>query len=68
MELIFNELNDSIEPKLCLNMIVKNESHIIKYTFDKLLQKVPFDYWIISDTGSTDNTKQVIINYFKEKI
>lgn len=67
MELIFNELNNSVEPKLCLNMIVKNESHIIKNTFDKLLQKVPFDYWVISDTGSTDNTKEVIINYFKEK-
>ena len=67
MELIINELINSEEPKLCLNMIVKNESHIIKDTLDKLLQKVPIDYWVISDTGSTDNTKEIIINFFKEK-
>ena len=67
MELIIQELDNSEEPKLCLNMIVKNESHIIKDTLNKLLQKVQFDYWVISDTGSTDNTKQVIIDFFKEK-
>jgi GR25 family glycosyltransferase involved in LPS biosynthesis len=67
MELIINELINSEEPKLCLNMIVKNESHIIKDTLDKLLQKVPIDYWVISDTGSTDNTKEIIIDFFKEK-
>jgi GR25 family glycosyltransferase involved in LPS biosynthesis len=67
MELIINELDNSEEPKLCLNMIVKNESHIIKDTLNKLLQKVQFDYWVISDTGSTDNTKQVITDFFKEK-
>ena len=67
MELIIKELINSEEPKLCLNMIVKNESHIIKDTLDKLLQKVPIDYWVISDTGSTDNTKEIIIEFFKEK-
>ena len=51
MELIIQELDNSEEPKLCLNMIVKNESHIIKDTLNKLLQKVQFDYWVISDTG-----------------
>jgi GR25 family glycosyltransferase involved in LPS biosynthesis len=67
MELIVNEFDNSEEPKLCLNMIVKNESHIIRDTLNKLLQKVQFDYWVVSDTGSTDNTKQVIIDFFKEK-
>jgi FkbM family methyltransferase len=51
---------------LCLNMIVKNESHIIKDTLIKLLQKIEFDYWVISDTGSTDRTKEIITEYFKE--
>jgi FkbM family methyltransferase len=51
---------------LCLNMIVKNESHIIKETLTKLLQKIKFDYWVISDTGSTDKTKEIITEFFKE--
>ena len=52
---------------LCLNMIVKDESHIIRDTLTKLCNKVKFDYWVISDTGSTDNTKEIIKNFFKEK-
>ena len=59
-------LTDNIEPLLCLNMIVKNEAHIIKNTLTKLLKKVKFDYWVISDTGSTDNTKELITEFFKE--
>lgn len=51
--------------KICLNMIVKNESKIITRLFDSLLQII--DFWIISDTGSTDNTKEIITCYFKEK-
>lgn len=43
---------------VCLSMIVKNEAHCI----EKCLESVkPFiDYWIICDTGSTDNTEEVI--------
>jgi len=51
---------------LCLNMIVKNESHIIKDKLTKLLQKIKFDYWVISDTGSTDETMEIIADFFKE--
>ena len=51
---------------LCLNMIVKNESHIIKDKLTKLLQKIKFDYWVISDTGSTDKTIEIITEFFKE--
>jgi glycosyltransferase involved in cell wall biosynthesis len=52
---------------LCLNMIVKNESHIIANNLEKLTQKLKFDYWVISDTGSTDNTVALIIDFFKRK-
>lgn len=52
---------------ICLNMIVKNENHIIKETFDNLLKYIKFDYWVISDTGSTDGTQNTIIEYFNEK-
>lgn len=55
------------EPYLCLNMIVKNEGHIIKDTLIKLLKKVSIDYWVISDTGSTDKTREIIIDFFKER-
>jgi glycosyltransferase involved in cell wall biosynthesis len=51
--------------KICLNMIVKNESKIITRLFDTLLSII--DCWIISDTGSTDNTPEIIKDYFEEK-
>src|ERR1017187_4686809 len=43
---------------LCLSMIVKNEAHVIK----RCLRSVkPFiDTYSISDTGSTDNTMDLI--------
>jgi len=53
-------------PTICLNMIVKNESKIIKDKLEKLCKKVKFDYWVISDTGSTDNTIQIIKDFFQE--
>jgi hypothetical protein len=56
------------KPYLSLNMIVKNEGHIIRDTLTKLLKKVPeIDYWVISDTGSTDKTKKIISDFFKER-
>ena len=51
---------------LCLNMIVKNESHIIEETLIQLLNTIRIDYWVISDTGSDDNTIQIILNTFKK--
>jgi tetratricopeptide (TPR) repeat protein len=49
--------------KLCLNMIVKNESKVI----ERMLSSVaPFiDCYCICDTGSTDNTIELIENFFK---
>ena len=52
-------------PKMCLNMIVKDESHIIKETLESISKYI--DYWVICDTGSTDNTKQIIKDFFQEK-
>ena len=51
---------------VCLNMIVKNESHIIIKTLENLISHIQFDYWVISDTGSTDNTKELIIEFFNK--
>jgi tetratricopeptide (TPR) repeat protein len=51
--------------KLCLCMIVKNEGKIITRAFDSIVKHL--DYWIICDTGSTDDTRDIIKNYFKER-
>jgi len=62
MELI---LQDSAFPTICLNMIVKNESRIIRRLFDSVISII--DTYCICDTGSTDNTIQIIEEYFNEK-
>lgn len=59
-----NKLKKSL-PKMCLNMIVKNEAHIIKETLNNICKYI--DYWVISDTGSTDGTQDIIKDFFKEK-
>jgi tetratricopeptide (TPR) repeat protein len=52
-------------PTLCLNMIVKNESKIITRLFDSVINII--DCYCICDTGSTDNTIELIKNYFENK-
>ena len=46
------------ESKLCLNMIVKNETKTLPNLF-KSLHKI-IDYYVILDTGSTDGTPELI--------
>jgi tetratricopeptide (TPR) repeat protein len=46
-------------------MIVKNESKIITRLFDSVVEII--DSYCICDTGSTDNTVELIQNYFKHK-
>jgi hypothetical protein len=45
-------------------MIVKNESHVIKNTLENLCKYINFSYYVISDTGSTDNTIEIIKLFF----
>ena len=52
-------------PKLCLNMIVKNESKIIRRLFDSVSKII--DSYCICDTGSTDGTPEIIQAYFESK-
>jgi tetratricopeptide (TPR) repeat protein len=71
MEIIITEKKYDENPttwskhSLCLNMIVKNESKIIRRLFDSVINII--DCYCICDTGSTDDTKEVIDYYFKEK-
>jgi len=59
MKLVITELEspEKGSQSICLNMIVKNEAHIIGKTLKNICENVPITYWVISDTGSTDNTK-----------
>jgi len=66
MNLTITEIEPVIKlPTLCLNMIVKNESKIITRLFDSVYKII--DCYCICDTGSTDNMKEVITEYFKKK-
>ena len=47
-------------PKICLNMIVKNESKIIERCIKSVYHLI--DTWCIVDTGSTDGTQEIIKN------
>lgn len=47
---------------LCLCMIVKNEAHIILETLNSI--KEYLDYWVICDTGSTDDTVALVQDFF----
>jgi glycosyltransferase involved in cell wall biosynthesis len=50
--------------RIGLNMIVKNEAHIIREVMTCTLPLI--DTYVIVDTGSTDNTIQVIKDFYKE--
>lgn len=51
-------------PKVCLNMIVKNESKVIERCLASA--KPLIDYWVIVDTGSSDHTQEIIKNFMKD--
>jgi glycosyltransferase involved in cell wall biosynthesis len=46
---------------ICLNMIVRNEAHIVHEVLDAVAPYI--DYWVIVDTGSDDDTPEVIRNH-----
>ena len=48
-------------------MIVKNEAAIIRDTLENIIAHIPLDYYVISDTGSDDNTAEIIKQFFAEK-
>ena len=54
---------ENTTPKIYLNMIVKNESKVILRLLQSVLPLI--DGYCICDTGSTDNTVELIRTFFK---
>ena len=57
-------MSEKKEKTITLVMIVKNESKVITRCLDSVKDYI--DFWVICDTGSTDNTKNIIIEYFEK--
>ena len=52
-------------PTICLNMIVRNEAHIIHELIASVAAHI--DFWVIVDTGSTDGTQEIIRRLMAER-
>jgi hypothetical protein len=48
-------------PAICLNMIVRNEAHIVREALDSVAPYI--SSWVIVDTGSDDGTQELIRNH-----
>jgi tetratricopeptide (TPR) repeat protein len=51
-----------MKPTICLNMIVRDEASVVEATLDSVAPHL--DYWVVVDTGSTDDTVEMIRSYF----
>lgn len=61
---LFAEEIPANKKKVCLNMIVKNETRVITRCLASA--KPIIDYWVIVDTGSTDGTQELIKDFMKD--
>jgi glycosyltransferase involved in cell wall biosynthesis len=49
---------------VCLNMIVKDEAHVIARCLDSVRPYI--DHWVIVDTGSSDGTQDLIRRHYRD--
>jgi len=57
--------NQKNRPTMCFATMCKNEEHCILETIESCYKYC--DYWVVCDTGSTDRTCELVVNFFKEK-
>ncbi|MEI7717563.1 MAG: glycosyltransferase, partial [Mycobacterium sp.] len=55
----------SKRPTICLNMIVRDEAHIVSEILDSVAPYI--DSWVIVDTGSDDGTQDLIRTYMARR-
>lgn len=55
------EATSATRPSICLNMIVRNEAHVVHEVLDSVAPYI--SSWVIVDTGSDDGTQGVIRNH-----
>ena len=60
------KIPDKKLPTLAFITMCKNEEHCICDTLESVYKFI--DYWIVCDTGSTDNTCKVVEDFFKETL
>lgn len=48
--------------KIALNLIMKNESEVLLRMLNSVLPLI--DYYVVVDTGSTDNSKEIVKSFF----
>lgn len=60
----FNLFSEEKKKTICVNMIIKDESKVITRCLGTV--KPLIDYWVIVDTGSTDNTKEIVKEFMKD--
>ena len=56
---------EMVRPTICFATMCKNEEHCIRETLESVYKYI--DTWVVHDTGSTDNTCQIVTDFFKEK-
>lgn len=60
-----NILYKNNKKTICFATMCKNEEHCIRDTLESVYKYI--DYWVVHDTGSTDNTIKLVEEFFKEK-
>ena len=65
MESGVNFMVPHTKPTIVFATMCKNEEHCIKATLNSVYKYI--DYWVVHDTGSTDNTCQIVKDFFDEK-
>ena len=58
-------VNGVYKPKLCLGFVCKNEAPVILDLLNSTYKHI--SYWVICDTGSTDDTVAIIKKFYEEK-